>query len=392
MTPIEIGWAAWGGLASLVWLVYLARSLSEGARLPQLHRVQPAAPTRWPRLAVVVPARNEAAQLAAAVETLLAQDYPELAIVVVDDRSEDGTGRIADEAAAKDPRVRALRVETLPEGWLGKVHALHVGAAAAETAEWVLFTDADVHFAPSTLRRAIAFALERRLDHLTVAPALRSGSVWQEGVTLAFGTSFLHALRPSRLARERSGAFAGIGAFNLVRRERFDRTPGFRWLRLELLDDVGLGLMMQRAGARSAMALGHGLVEVRWYPSLPGMVRGLEKNLFAGVGRFSLARSLAVSALLLAAQAGPLLALAHPAPVVRGLGLLALASLPLFAVAVWARGGARLRAGLVHPLGGVVLVWALLRSAAVCWWRGGVAWRGTTYRLAELEASQRVRL
>jgi cellulose synthase/poly-beta-1,6-N-acetylglucosamine synthase-like glycosyltransferase len=392
VTLIEIGWAAWGGVASLAWIVYLLRSLYEGARLPQLARRPPPEPSRWPSLAVVVPARDEAGPLREALATLCAQDYPNLEIVVVDDRSEDGTGRVADEAEASDPRVRSLHVAQLPEGWLGKVHALHVGAAAVPRAEWVLFTDADVHFAAGALRRAVAFAVDKRLDHLTVAPALRSDSVWQEAVTLAFGTSFLQTLRPSRLTKPGSKAFAGIGAFNLVRRELFDLTPGFRWLRLEVLDDVGLGLMIKRAGARSAMAIGHGLVEVRWYASLRAMVRGLEKNLFAGVGRFSLPRALALTVLLLAAHAGPLLALAHPLDAVRGLGLAALAGVPVFAVAIRAGGGARLRAGLLHPFGGLVLAWALARSALVCWHRGGVTWRGTTYPIETLARGQRVRL
>jgi glycosyltransferase involved in cell wall biosynthesis len=222
--------AAWcAGCVRLVTRIRACRLLADE---------RPASPSTWPRLSVVVAACNEASTLEAALATLLAQDYPELEIVVIDDRSTDGTAEIVDRLAARDPRVRAVHVRELPDGWLGKVHALHVGAARA-TGDWVLFTDADVHLAPGVLRRAIAVCLTDELDHLAVLPDARAGTLVEEIAVDAMGQIFL----------EKHGA--GVGAFNLVRRSAFARTAGFSWLRMEVLDDVGLGELMRQAGAQS---------------------------------------------------------------------------------------------------------------------------------------------
>ncbi len=142
-----------------------------------------------------------------------------------------------------------VHVRELPEGWLGKVHALQRGVERAKGA-WLLFTDADVHFAPGTLRRAVACAEERQLDHLAVAAQVILRSFWT-GVCHGSAMRGIVALaRPWEVMDPRSKKAIGTGAFNLVRRSVFDRTPGFGWLKLEVADDIGLGLMMKRAGAR----------------------------------------------------------------------------------------------------------------------------------------------
>ena len=105
----------------------------------------------------------------AAARALLALDYPALEVVAVDDRSTDATGRILDRLAASDPRLRVRHVSDLPPGWLGKNHAMAEGAASA-TGDWLLFTDADVHFAPDALKRSMAFALRHGLGHCVAFP------------------------------------------------------------------------------------------------------------------------------------------------------------------------------------------------------------------------------
>jgi glycosyltransferase involved in cell wall biosynthesis len=159
------------GLISLciAWctgFLYLAWAF---VRLPRLERENVPVPSRWPRLSVIIPACNEAAHLESAVETLVQQDYSDLEIILVNDRSTDATGAIIDRLAKNDPQIRALHIRKLPGGWLGKVHALHCGVAKAR-GEWLLFTDADVHFAPETLRRALAHVLQLQADHLALIP------------------------------------------------------------------------------------------------------------------------------------------------------------------------------------------------------------------------------
>src|SRR5687768_12486517 len=156
--------AAWVVGAAEVWRGN--RSVGFLAELPPLRDAAP------PRLSIVVAARDEERNIEAALGSVLAQGYPALEVVVVDDRSTDATGSILHRMELRHPRLRVIRVDDLPDGWLGKNHALQVGAAAA-AGEWLLFTDADVVLAPGTLERAIGFAAARGVDHLAVAPELR---------------------------------------------------------------------------------------------------------------------------------------------------------------------------------------------------------------------------
>ena len=151
-------WRAWGTVRMIRALPILAEDDS-----PQPHR--------WPRVSVVVPARDEADQIESAMASLLAQDYPDLQILLVDDRSSDGTGEVMDRLARSDPRVRAEHLTSLPEGWLGKVHALQRGLDLAD-GEYVLLTDADVHYRPDTIRRAMRYCLAERADHVAGLPEL----------------------------------------------------------------------------------------------------------------------------------------------------------------------------------------------------------------------------
>jgi len=387
---MSVGLAVWCAGTSVASCVYYVRALLGGRHLSWLERLTPREPERWPRLSVVIPACNEGESLRSAIATLLGQDYTDLELVLIDDRSSDATGRIADELAAADPRVVALHVAELPPNWLGKVHALEVGTRAAR-GEWLLYTDADVHFAPGALRRAVAWAIEERLDHLTVAPELHAASFWHDATQAAFATAYLQRTRAERAGRPGSRAYVGIGAFNLVRREFFERTSGFDWLRLEVLDDVGLGLMVTRHGGRSRLALGLHQVEVRWYGSLREMARGLEKNLFAFVGHYRLWRAVAVAAAVAAFVLGPFAALVHPSWPVVALGTAALLSLLSYAALVSLAIGRSFLVLLAQPLGQLLLAGMLVRSAVACTRRGGVSWRGTTYGLDALRAGQRVR-
>src|SRR6185503_735296 len=146
-------------LLCALWVVLFAYLFWALRRIPELARQNLSLPLRWPKLTVVIPACNEAEHIESAAKTLIAQDYPDLEIILLNDRSTDTTAAIIDRLARDDNRVKAIHIETLPAGWLGKVHALDQGVARAQ-GEWILCTDADVHFAPGILRQAVAFALD----------------------------------------------------------------------------------------------------------------------------------------------------------------------------------------------------------------------------------------
>src|SRR5215467_1850445 len=136
-------------------------------RLPWLGDYQAATDAECPRVSVIFAARDEEEKLPQALATLLAIDYPQLEILAVNDRSSDRTGEILKEAAVRDSRLKVVDIQKLPEGWLGKPHALQQGYAASN-GEYLLFTDADVQFRPDTIRRAVSLMRMKQASHLTL--------------------------------------------------------------------------------------------------------------------------------------------------------------------------------------------------------------------------------
>ncbi len=254
-----VGWVLtiWAALACLTWCLTYLRGIYTVRSVPILKQLEPWRPQHWPRLSVIIPACNEADTLEAALNTLLRQDYPNLEIVLVDDRSTDDTGRIIDQIAAQDPRILPVHIDHLPAGWLGKVHALHISTQKI-SGDWILFTDADVHFQPGILRKTVALCLEQQIDHLTIIPDVYPQSFWQDVALSTIGLMFLTSLKAADIGKTVSDSFAGIGAFNLVRKSVFDQTEGLAWLRMEVTDDLGLGLMLHRAGAKGCLVFGTG--------------------------------------------------------------------------------------------------------------------------------------
>ena len=181
-------------IGCVYWLWMFVGTLRVVRAVPLLAASDAPPPQTWPKLSIVIPACNEAASLESALCSVLEQDYPELEIILIDDRSTDGTAAIVDRMAAADPRILAIHVEQLPEGWLGKVHALDLGAAKA-SGSWLLFTDADVHMAPGTLRRAIAYAAHHAIDHLAAVPDLWPSSLLVDANMALFCRTFTVALR-----------------------------------------------------------------------------------------------------------------------------------------------------------------------------------------------------
>lgn len=364
-------------------------------RLAQFHRLQFHPPQEWPALSVIIPACNEAANIESAVETLLWQDYPNFELILVDDRSTDGTGAIIDRLAARDRRIHALHVQALPDGWLGKVHALERAVEIAK-GDWLLFTDADVHFADGTLRRAMGWAIDRQLDHLALAPLALQPSFLLDIVVHTFMLLFLIGTRAAGLNRPGSRGIAGVGAFNLIRRAVFQRTPGFSWLRLEPCDDIGLGLMIKRAGGRCFFAFAQQHLTVAWYPSVPAMFKGLEKNLFGATADYRWWVTLVQVVWIYTMAAAPIMALFLGLTAKHGLllytGLIALALHWAFSLAATTEGW-RSRLSLMLAPVGLWMIGAMMAHAAwKCLAHNGIDWRGTHYPLSQLRGGQRVKL
>src|SRR2546421_10104780 len=233
-------------------------------------------------LSVVIPARDEGATIGRAVASLLSQDYPKLEVITVDDRSTDSTAEQLRQIARSDERLAVFSVTELPPGWLGKNHALSIGAARASGA-WLLFTDADVVFAPRMLARAVVYAEREGLDHLTIAPLLVARSVLLRGFVAFFAYAFV-ALWGAYLANDpKSRRGVGIGAFNLVRRSAYERIGTMRALSLRPDDDIRLGRRLRGFGFRQRVLNGNELLSVEWYASLGAAISGLEKSMYSSL-------------------------------------------------------------------------------------------------------------
>lgn len=383
--PLSLEIAAWG--LSVAWIlktVDAIRGLPTVADLGVLER------DVWPRgtpsLTVVVPARNEAANLPAALDALLETDYPLLRIIAVDDRSEDETGALLDRywgenALARPHLLDVLHIRELPHGWLGKTHALEVALRQCSS-DYVLFTDADVLFSPSVLRRALAYAEAERADHLVVFPTpLIAGH--GEGIVLGcFQVLGLWAFRPWRVADPRFRRDAmGVGAFNLVRREALLSLGGLEPQRLVVLEDVTIGRRFRAAGYRQRVAFAPGLVLVHWARGASGLVQVMTKNLYSGTNFQPLLVLLAlagIAVLFLAPLAG-LFWWRTTLPCLMTLCCIGACYRLMGQVSA-----IRARYGWLFPAGVLVFCWALLRSMVSAWVNRGVVWRGTHYPLRML--------
>jgi glycosyltransferase involved in cell wall biosynthesis len=375
-------------LVSLFWCFMRGIGALSLVRLSHL-KLSPLPDVPLPRLSIVIAALDEAETLEPALHSLLAQDYPGLEIVLVNDRSTDATGAIMERIAAADPRLTVVHVAALPTGWLGKVNALREGFARSG-GDYVLFTDADIHYAPGALRAALALAAVERLDHLTLLPQLRIQG-FAHRVFMQAATISIARFTGGRRGLTQASLALGVGAFNLVRREAFAATEGFEWFRMEVVDDMALGRLMRRPGARCGFAYAEGALEVLIYPSIAATVRGVEKNFYGALGRYSPVRAAAVVVSMLLIAAGPFLAFLPGMPVWLWLfPAAAVLSLAAEAFAGWRRFGMHFLPGLLAPFADLIAAYALARSAWLCQRQGGIRWRGTLYPLAGLRAGRRV--
>ena len=235
-----------------------------------------------PKVSVVIPARNEERNLKQALQSVLGLDYPALEIVVVNDRSTDGTGAIIEEMAKKDQRLTLLNIESLPEGWLGKTHALNKGAQHPQ-GEFILFTDADIVFHPLALRNAMSHVQANQLDHLTIVPEDTMPGFFLRTLSATFGIFMFIIFQPWKARNPRSRRYMGIGAFNLVRTSVYKAIGGHEAIALRPDDDLKFGKLVKRNGYRQDVLNGKGMVAVEWYRSIPELIQGLMKNMFAGM-------------------------------------------------------------------------------------------------------------
>ena len=341
----------------------------------------------YPRLSVIIAARNEAGTIENALKSVLAQNYPNLEIILVNDRSNDGTDKILQKLAEKDPRVLIHHVEDLPPGWLGKVNAMQQGFGRS-TGVWLLFTDADVHFQEESLERIIDVAERSSVDYLCVVPEVQARQRLLKALYTVSLSGFFLATRIWEVKNQNS--FVGVGACGLVRRSLLSQNPGLPWLKMEVVDDLALAQLVWQAGGKLDVYWGRECLGVEWYSSMGDLIRGLEKNLFAGAQYQYWRALLGIIGILFVAVA-PWLS------IFSGNWLLSLTAVGAFSGywLAWISGDKAQRVRwlerLISPLLLFVIAWALARSTYITWRQGGIKWRETFYSIAALRRGQRLK-
>jgi chlorobactene glucosyltransferase len=379
--------AAWAGLIG--WLLRRAMRQFHAHRAASLPPGDAAAET-LPDVAIVVPARNEIANIAACLVGLAAQRGLSAgsSITVVDDGSQDGTGRAVARLARSDPRIGLIEPGPLPAGWMGKPHACWRGAEAAE-AEWLCFVDADVRAAPDLLAAAIGAAQRQRLDMLSLTPFQDLGSFW-ERLIIPPGLVLIACVQDRRPVDDpASPEIAANGQIILIRGAVYRAIGGHAAVRGEICEDKALAARVKRGGWRFRMLGAEQLARTRMYTGFASLWEGLAKNATEIIGDVGVTVMAATAAWLigwtaiLLPVAAALIAVRHPsAAAASGAALAWLGSLATIGVQVGTARHCRIPLvfGLLFPFAYPVIAALAWRSAALRR-TGRVTWKGRTYAL-----------
>ena len=374
------------GTLGFVAFVWVALAIDAGlgvSKVPALKGPVPPTDAECPTVSILFAARDEAEKLPGALATFLALDYPRYEVVAVDDRSEDATAAILKSAAQKDPRLKVIRIDSLPTGWLGKPHAMQ-RAYEVSAGDWLVLTDADVHFAPDVLQRAIALAEQNGWDHLSLLAAATMFTFGEKMMMTFFAFAFVMSTRPWKVGNPKSPTYMGVGAFQLIRRSAYEKMGAHRRLAMEVVDDMKLGKLVKEAGCHSGVGRAGPAVSVHWHSGVRNIIRGTEKNFYAAAGYSPwIAGAQLVS--IFSAWIFPWLALPFVHGWARVFAVMAIV-VPMVAQAGAAR---EFRVSwlyaLTQPVGAAIFFWMLLRSTIVTIRNGGIRWRGTFYSLEELK-------
>ena len=335
-------WYVLAAIASLPWLLFGPVLMRRAARSTTLDNESADIPPDAPLVSVIVPARNESRNIEDCLRSILATDYP-IEVIVADDDSTDGTGAIAARIAEGDARVRVIRTEELPSGWLGKPWACHSAALLAR-GEILCFTDADTRHCGDGVVRVVNAMARRGADLLSVYTGQRLGSVWERMVqpqvftmiTIRFGGT------ETVTASKRAVDKIANGQCLFVRKEAYDALEGHARVRAFPTEDIGLAQSFFTNGRRVVLTAGWSQFTTRMYASLGELIAGWRRSLYAG-GRNSM-------------PPGRLGSIIHP------IALILLPVLQLVPAVV-------VLSALAVDVPGPAIVWAALSAAGLMgWW------------------------
>lgn len=339
-----------------------------------------------PRVSIIVPARNESEDIEDALTRLFSLDYDNYEVIAINDRSTDGTGVIMDRVASSPTgqgKIKVIHIKELPPGWLGKPHAMW-SAANQATGEWLLFTDADVLFKPDTIRRAVAYAEAEPADHVVLFPKMIMKGPGERLMIAFFQTLFVFGHRPWKVADPKTDDHMGVGAFNMIRRNAYEKVGTYKRLRLEILDDMKMGKIIKRAGFAQRNVFGEDLISIHWAKGTMGVVNNLTKNFYA-VLSYQWPRAILSCFALGILNWGPFAGTIFVHGWTRIPYTIALLSMLLIYVGMSTRSAIPPYYFVLHPISTFLFCYAVMRSTFLTLRQGGVVWRGTFYALEELK-------
>ena len=339
-----------------------------------------------PKVSVIIPACNEAATIEPALRSVLAMEYANLEVMVVNDRSTDETGVVLHGIQKEYPHLKIHEISRLPKGWLGKNHALQHGAEHAQ-GEYLLFTDADIIMEKTAVARAMSHMLGNRLDHVSMFFKNIAPGGLLNALFLEVGAGLLWLFKPWKAKDPNSKRYIGVGAFNLVKASAYSAIGGHRSIALHPIDDVMLGKVIKLHGLSQDCLLGHEFVQVKWYGTVREFIDGCMKNGFA-LYNYSLARVLFAVLMVSILNILPLWAFFFTSGITRSLfGAMVMIRILSYVhgfsnigVSPWYSGWS-----LITPY---VTIYIAIKAAVITTRKNGIVWRGTFYSLDELKTKR----
>jgi glycosyltransferase involved in cell wall biosynthesis len=375
-------------IGPLLWILFSVGAASSRRRMIMFEKFKESLPEAPPHVTIIIPAKDEGARITQCLYSALAQDYPNFDVLAVDDRSIDSTGKVMDELAASNLKLKALHIDLLPPGWTGKNNALYRAASTA-TGSWLLFIDSDVILSPTALSSALAVAAGREYDLLSLCLRHETPGVAEEVLvplaSTAIGAAYMMGLSNS----ESNSYFFANGQFMLFDKKAYDKIGGHEAVRNQYNEDMILAKIMKQAGLRPRIAWGAHLGSVRMYDSLATIMRGWSR-IFFGSSAGSPWRSIGAILFILVgcyplygAAAWGFYRVAHPIGICNGYAWV-IASFAHWLVMtiqiaiIYRWMGNRGIYALLFPISAIFLLAILARAVWMCLTKK-VQWRGTTY-------------
>jgi len=379
------------------WTLITLFVLSSRFKAPFLRHMKDSKPRSTPLISILVPAKDEEANIEMCLKSLTAQDYPNFEIIVIDDRSTDRTGEICRKFAAIDKRIKILQISELPAGWTGKNHAIHEGVKHAKGA-YLLFIDADTSHDPCCVSAAMALSEKEGLDALSVEPYFAWSNFFQE-LTFSIFTLVTACIFPIFLVNKRgSKTTLSNGQFILIKRKVYDSIGGHKAIAGRILEDLALAENVKKKGYHYNLAVGTGLITVKMYKDMASFWQGWSRILFLALkGNMSFALMLYLISIVISLF--PFMIVIYIAitaamglPPINLISILGLITVGLIIFAnSFINSFFRISPfySLLHPIAVISGMAVMGNSIMMATRKRQLEWKGTTYRISSYKTDSR---